>query len=85
MRFLWTDVVVVVVVAAVEVVVVVLVKGRGNGHGESGHAARGIAVLMYVCMLNFLLLTSPCCNSCTPRLLSIVGKLLNAIFGFFFW
>jgi preprotein translocase subunit SecG len=49
-RFVWTDVVVVVVVVAAVEVVVVLVKGRGNGHGESGHAARGIAVLMYVCM-----------------------------------
>lgn len=35
-------------------------------------------------MLNFLLLTSPCCNCWNPLLLSIVGKLLNAIFGFFF-
>jgi hypothetical protein len=39
---------------------------------------------MYVCMLTFLLLTSPCCNSCNPLLLSIVGKIVECYFWIFF-
>lgn len=84
-RFLWIDVVVVVVVVVLVVVVVVLVKGGGgNGHGESGHAARGIVVLMYVCWIFF----------CSPLPVVIVGILFFSLslancwmlfLDFFFW